>query len=228
MSENKQPFENEDENEPEIWDEHRWEAFFKESDKRTDQYSALLDKYMDHPDRDSIIAEKMGWLHLLDDIEDEKEQWMDDIFSDEFENGEEWKRGTGYEPTNFDSLESLPVYQKTFNFTIDAMDLIDEHLSNVDDEAVSEFARNVTIPAAKIAGGFGFGFEIDCIGGNIANCKRGLKSANKVLSALHQIGEKELLDKEIFITFYGRAKEVRDEMAIYIVELRERFRRGIY
>ena len=225
MSEHKQPFDNE--NEPEIWDEHRWEAFFKESDKRTDQYSALLDEYMDHPDRDRIIAEKMGWTHLLDDFEDENEEWMDDIFSDEFEEGEEWKRETGYDPTDFESFENLPLYQKAFDFTIDAMDLIDKHLGNEDDESVKRLARNVTIPPAKIAGGFGFGFEMDSIGGNIANCKRGLKAANRMLDALYDIGEKKLLDQQTYREYYSRAKEVRDELAIYIVELRERFRRGI-
>ena len=229
MSEHNQPFENENDNEPDIWDEHRWEAFFKESDKRTDQYSELLNKYIDHPERDRIIAEKMGWTHLLDDIDNknENDKWMDDIFINEFEEGEEWKRKTGYDPTEFDSFENLPLYQKAFDFTIDAMELVDEHLGNVNDDSVSIFTQNVTIPPAKIAGGFGFGFEMDSIGGNIANCKRGLKAANQMLNALYEIGEKNFLDQLTYREYYSRAKEVRDELAIYIVELRERFSRGI-
>jgi len=38
------------------WDEFDYEKFMRESDARTDKYSELLDKYMDHPDRDKIIA----------------------------------------------------------------------------------------------------------------------------------------------------------------------------
>lgn len=227
MSEHNEAFDNEDENEPEIWNEHRWEEFFRESDRRTDQYSELLDKYMDHPDRDRIIAEKMGWTHLLDEMDDDHEDWMDELIIDEYEEGEEWKRLTDYEPKKFESFENLPIYQKAFEFTIDAMKMVDNRLAEVEDESVSAFCRSVTVPAAKIAGGFGFGFERDSIGGNIANCKRGLKAANGMLNALYEIGEKELLDQDVYLEFYGRAKEVRDELAIYIVELRERFRRGI-
>lgn len=227
MSERNQPFGNEDENEPDIWDENRWEEFFRESDKRTDKYSQLLDKYMDHPDCDRIIAEEMGWTHLLDEMDDEHEEWMDEFIVDEYEEGEEWKRHTDYEPAQFDSFENLPVYRKAFEFTIDAMNMVDEHLADIDDESVSAFCRSLTIPSAKIAGGFSFGFDMDSIGGNIANCKRGLKAANQMLNALHKIGEKKLLDQDTFLEFHSRAKEVRDELAIYIVELRERFRRGI-
>lgn len=227
MSENNQPFGNEEENEPEIWNEHRWEEFFRESDKRTEKYSQLLDKYMDHPDRDKIIAEEMGWTHLIDDIDDDLETWMDEFIIDEYEEGEEWKRLTGYEPTDFDNFKNLPLYQKAFEFTVDSMNMVDEHLADVNDKSLNAFARTVTVPAAKIAGGFGFGFEMDSLGGNIANCKRGLNAANRMLDALYEIGDKELLDRDIYLEYYARAKEVRDELAIYIVELRERFRRGI-
>jgi hypothetical protein len=218
---------NEDENEPEIWDEHRWEKFFKESDKRTDKYSELLDTYMDHPDRDRIIAEEMGWTHQLDEIEDEHEEWMSEFIIDEYEEGEEWKRNTNYDPSEIDNFQELPLYQKAFEFSIDAMNMADEHLIDLNDESVTIFCRTITVPPAKIAGGFGFGFELDSLGGNIANCKRALNAANKILDALYEIGNKELLDREIYIEFHGRAKEVRDELAIYIVDLRERFRRGI-
>lgn len=226
MSNENYNFGNSAENDPEIWDEHRWEEFFRESDRRTDKYSQLLKKYMDHPDRNRIIAEEMGWTHLPDEDSDKSETWMDEIPFDEVEEGEEWKRLTGYEPTDFDSFEKLPLYQKAFDFTIFAMKIVDDHLPDVEDKSISDFCRYVTVPSAKIAGGFGFGFELETLGGNIANCKRGLAAANRMLSALYEIGSKELLDREIYLELHGRAKEVRDELAVYIVELRERFRRG--
>lgn len=226
MSDEKYNFGNGGKDEPEIWDEHRWEEFFRESDRRTEKYSQLLDKYMDHPDRDRIIAEEMGWTDLLDEDDDVDEEWMDDMIADEFEEGEEWKQLTGYESTEFESVENLPIYKKTFDFTIDAMKMVDEHLSDVEHESVHTFCRSVTVPSAKIAGGFGMGFEMEGLGGNIANCKRGLTAANKMLDSLYEIGDKELLDRDLYLEFHGRAKEVRDELAVYIVELRERFRRG--
>ncbi|TVQ01704.1 MAG: hypothetical protein EA359_13705 [Balneolaceae bacterium] len=227
MSEWNQSFENEEENEPEIWDEHQWEEFFREADKRTDQYTHLLDKYMDHPDRDRIIAREMGWTRMRGESDDDQIDWTEEFMIDEYEEGEEWKRFTGYEPTEFDNFENLPLYVMAFEYTIDAMNMADEHFAETDDESVNEFLRNVTIPPAKIAGGFGFGFEMDSLGGNLANCKRGLNAANRMLDALYDIREKNLLDQETYLKYYSRGKEVRDELAIYIVELRERFRRGI-
>lgn len=53
------------ENDPEIWYEYRLEEFFKELDKQTKKNSRLLDKVIDHPGRDGIIAEEMDWSQLL-------------------------------------------------------------------------------------------------------------------------------------------------------------------
>ncbi|NBC65639.1 MAG: hypothetical protein GVY07_08325, partial [Bacteroidetes bacterium] len=37
-----------DNGEPEIWDEFQWEEFMREADKRTEKYSQLFEKYLDH------------------------------------------------------------------------------------------------------------------------------------------------------------------------------------
>jgi hypothetical protein len=210
------------ENDDEIWDEYKWEEFFRESDKRTEKYMQLMDKYMDHPDRDRIIAEEMGWTHLLDETEDDRKDWID-----EYEEGEEWKQSTGYEPEEFDNFENFPLYQKAYEFAIDAKNLIRDRLKGRNDESIHTFSRFVTITPAKIAGGFSFGFEMESLGGNIANCKRALHAANRVLDALSEMGDKELLDRQTYLEFHERAKDTRDDLAIYIVELRELFRRGI-
>jgi len=215
------------EEEPEIWDEFRWEEFMREADKRTEKYSRLFEKYLDHPDRDNIIAKEMGWDHLLDESDEDDDKWDEFLDGDLVEEGEEWKQATGYEPTEFDSFENLSVYQLAYEYTIDAIRLIDDRFENENDDSIYAFASSVSIPPAKIAGGFGMGFDLESLGGNIANCKRGLNAANRMLAALQQMRDKKILDQETFQEFYERGKEVRDELGIYIVELRERFRRGI-
>lgn len=45
---------------PEIWDEYQWERFLQQQDRNTEKYFGLLEKYLDHPDRDNIIAKEMG------------------------------------------------------------------------------------------------------------------------------------------------------------------------
>jgi len=56
------------------WDEFDYEQFMREGDARTDKYMELLDKYMDHPDRDQIVAREMGWTCIEDALEEEPEE----------------------------------------------------------------------------------------------------------------------------------------------------------
>jgi len=49
------------------WDEYDWERFLQQQDHRTEKYMDLLEKYLDDPHRDEIIAREMGWSQLLDD-----------------------------------------------------------------------------------------------------------------------------------------------------------------
>jgi len=58
-----------------VWDEYQWERFLQQQDRKTEHYMELLEKYMDHPDRDQIIAREMGWSHLLDGAE---EDWLEE------------------------------------------------------------------------------------------------------------------------------------------------------
>jgi hypothetical protein len=55
------------------WDEFDYEQFMREGDARTDKYMELLDKYMDHPDRDRIVAREMGWTSLEEALDEEQE-----------------------------------------------------------------------------------------------------------------------------------------------------------
>ena len=72
--------------EPEkIWDEYDWERFLQQQDRKTEKYMELLERYIDHPNRDQIIAREMGWHHLLDE---EGREWAETVDSS-FEDGEE-------------------------------------------------------------------------------------------------------------------------------------------
>src|SRR3989454_2560156 len=57
----------------EVWDEHNYEKFLKESDARTDKYMELLDKYGDSDEAEAKIAKEMGWLSE-DQTEEELEE----------------------------------------------------------------------------------------------------------------------------------------------------------
>ena len=74
-------------NEPEkMWDEYDWERFLQQQDRKTERYMELLEKYVDDPERDQIIAREMGWSHNIDANESE---WADFSFDDEDEDDED-------------------------------------------------------------------------------------------------------------------------------------------
>ncbi|MCH8569519.1 MAG: hypothetical protein LAT67_14700 [Balneolales bacterium] len=214
-----------DDDSPDMMDEHEWEALFRESDRRTDNYIKLLEKYRDDPDRDKKIEVEMGWNKPTEE-EDESKAFREAFWKEyeEFEQSGRWKKLTGYEdPEEMEEIENLPVYQKNFQYSLEALKIMSVSLTDSKDSSVQEFRETVLIPAAKIAGGFGMGFDAERLGGNIANCKRGLTAANRAMDALYDIGQKGLLDRETYLKLQQRGKEARDELALYILELRRRF-----
>src|SRR6185295_10490560 len=75
-----------------VWDEYEWERFLQQQDHKTEKYMELLEKYLDHPQRDQIIAREMGWTQLLtsDDWSDEVDALLaDDELSTETDESEE-------------------------------------------------------------------------------------------------------------------------------------------
>src|SRR5271156_6620284 len=107
-----------------VWDEYQWERFLQQQDRKTEHYMELLEKYMDHPDRDQIIAREMGWSHLLDGAEDD---WLEEadaqlaselgLDAEEEEEGEEGGIG---------DFEMHPLYQASFALTVWIDQLFDE------------------------------------------------------------------------------------------------------
>src|SRR5437588_4825640 len=93
-----------------IWDEYEWERFLQQQDRKTEKYMELLEKYLDHPERDQIIAREMGWAQMA-----EGEQWNDDeALADEdvFGSAEEDSADAS------ESFEENGLYRAAFSLTI--------------------------------------------------------------------------------------------------------------
>ena len=58
------------------WDEYEWERFLQQQDQKTEKYMELLEKYIDDPQRDEIVAREMGWCHQ---VEENAEEWNQHI-----------------------------------------------------------------------------------------------------------------------------------------------------
>ena len=213
----------------EIWDEFKWEEFMKKQDKRVDRYMELFYRYQNDPNRDEIIAREMGWKWILDDLHaDEHQSSMD---REEWQDGEEWKTATGLENDESSELQHykhLPVYRRSHEFALKAFHVAEQLSDSVNkDSSVVDFVSGAMIASAKIAGGTGIGDDLEELGGNIAFCKRGLAAANLAVTALREMMEKKIIVDSSYRELLEEATEVRNAIALHILELREKFRRGV-
>jgi hypothetical protein len=209
----------------EIWDEFRWEEFMKEQDKKVDRYMELFFQYQNDPDRDNIIAKEMGWQWLAENVEEDAPE-PDEA---EAEEGEEWKTDLpDAELSGVEDYKQLPVFQISHEFAITAMEAVEQlPEERRNDSCVVDFVSHAMVASAKIAGGAAVGNVVEELGGNIAYCKRGLISANMAISSLSEMSEKKILDQPTYLRLMEEAQEVRNAIALYILELRERFQRGV-
>ncbi|HTK81641.1 MAG TPA: hypothetical protein VL633_05070 [Bacteroidota bacterium] len=213
----------------EIWDEFKWEEFMKEQDKKLDRYMELFYRYQDDPNRDEIIAREMGWTWLLENGEKDARDEEVNEFPDEDAEGEEWKARSGLqEDDKFDGFRDTPVYLRAKAFAHTAMKFADSLPEDKrGDSSVVDFLSNAMVAAAKIAGGSGIGYDIEELGGNIAYCKRGLHAANYALAALREMNEKRIITEDSYAELLVPLTEVRNMIAVHVLDLREQFRKGI-
>jgi hypothetical protein len=218
------------ENDEKPMDEFEWEEFLKKSDAIAAKYATLMEKYMDDPNRDEIIAREMGWntgeendgveRPWLDEMDDAIEEMLED------ERSEAWKKNAGIE-TEEDAMEKDPLYAMGLSFAVDSIKWCDGLPDEVKDDADMKRAmENLMVPAAKIAGASASEDEEedkDMLGLRLANYKRGLQAANIALTSLGAVGAKGLISSESLFPIIKRATELRNALAVRIVEVRERF-----
>src|SRR3954453_19448407 len=109
-----------------VWDEYEWERFLQQQDHKTEKYMELLEKYLDHPQRDQIIAREMGWTQLLN--EEESDSWSDEVdamLAEEANSSEEG--ATHSEQNSFsEGFEDHTLYRAAFALTIWIDQLFDD------------------------------------------------------------------------------------------------------
>jgi hypothetical protein len=59
--------------EDEPLNEFEWEQELREADRRAEAYQEAFDRYKDHPERERLIAEAMGWD--VEEIEEFRDEW---------------------------------------------------------------------------------------------------------------------------------------------------------
>jgi Mg2+ and Co2+ transporter CorA len=202
--------------EPErAWDEYDWERFLQQQDSKTERYMELFEKYIDDPNRDQIIAQEMGWTHLLDQPSEEIEEIE---FESDFEVEEE-----GEEETQ-EVFESHPLYQTAFSLTVWIDQLFDEVPSVASSPLGVKLASHVAVASAKLAAALS-DHETEEIGMTIAYLKRALRAISTAVEAATQMSHDGSLKTRQFEELYERLFQVRDSIIVMMGDLRAEWRR---
>jgi len=210
------------------WDEYDWERFLQKADVRTAKYLELFETLHNHPECDNIIAKEMGWSQKYEDCAYENESCVNceknnDCYIYEinqiFDNSLEYDETT---ERNVEDVRKISAYKKSYEFYM-RLSKYFENCNEVDiDEDVVEAISASSMVPAKIAGGHGMGYEKDSLCGNIANCKRSLKSSKVCVCLLEIVRAKSTFPESDINSLIGEAIKVEHEVIKWIEYLRSR------
>jgi len=199
------------------WDEYQWERFLQQQDHKTEKYMELLEKYLDHPQRDQIIAREMGWTQLLngDDWSDE----VDALLADEASSGETDDAGDSDKPGVVDGFEDHSLYQAAFALTVWIDQLFDENAALQNEPAAVKLATHSALASAKLAAALSDD-DVDEIGMTIAYLKRALKAITVSMEAAAQLVGERLISPRQHAVLMQRLFQVRDGIITLMGEYR--------
>jgi hypothetical protein len=206
--------------EPErAWDEYDWERFLQQQDHKTERYMELLEKYLDDPQRDQIIAREMGWTQLLDskDWSAEVDALLDEDGSEE----EEEEEDSSVLP---DTFEDHSLYRAAFALTIWIDRLFDQNPSLQNEPSAVKLATHSALASAKLAAALSDD-GVDEIGMTIAYLKRALKAITMSMDAAAQLRAEKLVTGEQHGGLLQRLFQVRDGIITLMGEYRGEWRR---
>jgi hypothetical protein len=195
------------EHEPDrVWDEYEWERFLQQQDHKTEKYMELLEKYLDDPQRDQIIAREMGWTQLLN-----SDTWSDEVdalLAEESPDENEASVAENSAPAA-DGFEDHALYRAAFALTVWIDQLFDDQTALQNEPAAVKLATHSALASAKLAAALSDD-DVDEIGMTIAYLKRALKAITVSMEAGAQLLAEELITPAQHTVLQQRLFEVRD------------------
>lgn len=205
----------------------RWITLLKESKNEDDAFEAYVEEELlldeayfpedeDWDDEDEFEDE--DFLFGSNDEFDELEE------SDDYDKGEEWKSlSEDFAISDYGSIDNLMIFNRSKNLAVDVLKWAENVPQKLQNKAFQEFVGEILKIGAKLAGGYSFGFEPDYLGANIAYTKKALKSSNLALALLQSQRSEEYFGSEVYSNYHEKIFEIRNDIGIYIQELRDRF-----
>lgn len=205
--------------EPErVWDEYEWERFLQQQDQKTEKYMELLERYLDHPQRDQIIAREMGWTQLLNG-----DDWSDEVDAllDEERPASESEEETELEAADdcIDGFEDHSLYRAAFALTVWIDKLFDDSPALQNEPSAVKLATHSALASAKLAAALSDD-DVDEIGMTIAYLKRALKAITVAMDAAAQLAEERSLSSRQHSILMQRLFQVRDGIITLMGEYR--------
>lgn len=195
------------------------ESYFPDEDELDDE---------DEDIEDPLFGMDMGDNLFEDDEDDDDDELFNDDLDDELDEwddeGEDWKRlSDDFVMSDYGSIEQLPIYIEARSFSADLLKHTESGSLSLDDNIVRDFITQNLQVASKIAAGYSLGFDREVLGANIAYNKKALQTANLCLQLWRNIYDKKLINRNHFLEVNARLFELRNEIGVYVQELREKF-----
>lgn len=196
------------------WDEYDWERFLQQQDRNTEKYFSLLEKYMDHPNRDELIANEMGWEESGDEPEFEE---VAGLLCEQEDTPED-------DDNAFDEFSRSPIYKDTLRLHRWINSWVEQNDALRDNADAIELASRSAVCGAKLAAAL-CGDESAELGMTIAYLKRGLKAANDSLDAVSRLTDAGLLTGRQPGTVRRMIFRIRDRIVTLMSDYRAEWRK---
>lgn len=212
----------------------RWITLLKESLSEDDAFEAYVEE--------ELLMDEAYFPEDEDDWEDEDEfddedflfgldefdEFPDAEEDDDFDAGEEWKSlSEDFALSDNGSLDNLGLFRDARFYAIDILKWAESVPPKNQDNIFLEFVGDSLKIAAKLAGGYSFGFEQEFLGANIAYTKKSLRFANQSLEMMRKLKTKSFFTKQSYAEFNGRLFELRNDIGVYVQDLRDRFNNSV-
>jgi len=176
-------------------DEFEWEERLKESDRLSDAYQEVLEKYMDDHDSEQKEAFVMGWDGLLGAMAEREEGGEDDDFDEDGDFLEQWRDSDEDDDEDGDEDDeewlagSHPLQERARDVAMRCFDLVSRNDDK--DSPAQRLVSNLMQVSSKLAGvlhGHGSGYEPEA-GFVLAVLKRCLNWINDAVGACGEMIE---------------------------------------
>jgi len=216
------------------WDEDDWERFLQLADARAAKFEELFETFFDDPRREEIISHEMGWDDIfqqcrsrVDNCEECSDRFSCEVYEmlrllegpDNIDDDPEARELIAC----FDQVKEIPAYERAYGFSARLERFLRAHFADdFEDEALRSALLCAAMVPAQIAGGHGIGYERDSLCGNIANCKRALRSLDACIEGLRDLERRGLIGPRDGLSLQSDAARVRREVERWIEDLRSR------